>query len=82
MWMDLSLILFNIGNTAQRLNYFKTVFDKYLHNGVRILINDAHKPAIRAHLQRLLRLYEHRYLGVKEQTLDEYSRFCVLIEGK
>jgi hypothetical protein len=82
MWMDLSLILFNIGNTGQRLNYFKPVFDKYLHKGVRILINDAHKTAVRAHLQRLLKLYEHRYLGVKEQTLDEYGRFCVLIEGK
>lgn len=85
MWMDLSLILFNIGNTGQRLNCFKPVFDKYLHNGVRILINDAHKTIITAHLQGLLCKYEHRYIrhiGVKEQTLDEYGRFCVLIEGK
>lgn len=82
MWMDTTLIFFKIGNTTSRSKYFRPVFDKYLHRGVKILIDDMHKTNIAADLQHILKDYSYNQVDVKDQTLDEYGRFCWLIEGK
>ncbi len=82
MYMDATLIFFNIGTPAARLNYFPSVFKKYLtHTGVGIVFNDMHKPTLLVGLQSGLKGFSHKGHDIRGLTEDEYGRYCLMVEG-
>jgi predicted O-methyltransferase YrrM len=77
------LMFLDIDYTKHRPGYFSSVFEKYSNPGTLVLCDDLHKNGIRKPLKEYLNKNTFlKQYDIKEQTIDSFGRFSLLVEVK
>lgn len=77
--MVFDVVFVDIGITKARPQYIGPILENYCGPKTMILFDDMHKPIIRRAIEKELSHYTYLEVGVKDQTIDEYGRYCKLI---
>lgn len=73
------LVFMDLGKTKNRPNYYATVLEKFCTEKTLLLCDDMHKPILKRALEHELKAYDFINIGVMDQTIDEFGRYCKLV---
>lgn len=73
------VVFMDLGITKNRPKYIETVLINFCSPKTLILFDDMHKPTIRQATEQALSKYDYLEIGVKDQTMDEFGRYCKLV---
>lgn len=73
------VVFVDIGITKNRPKYYGEVLKRLCDTNTFIVFDDMHKPSLKAAVDKELESYDYLEVGVRDQTLDEFGRFCRLV---
>lgn len=74
------LVFMDLGTTSRRPAYYPFVFDKLCDDTTTVVIDDMHKPSLLSATDKALTDYDYIEIDIKDQTLDQYGRWCRLVQ--
>jgi hypothetical protein len=69
----------DLGITNVRPSYIGPMLEEFCSPRTMVLFDDLHKPVIKRAIERELEKYTYLEVGVRDQTLDEFGRYCKLV---
>lgn len=73
------VVFVDIGTTKNRPKYYSTILECFCTDKTLILFDDMHKPTLKRAVEQELKAYNFVNIGVMDQTIDEFGRYCKLI---